>query len=154
MRHRLLELAGGIMLLDDSYNSNPASVRAALETLSVMATGRIVAVLGDMLELGESSPIWHERIGRLAAQMGVKVLILVGEFAEETARGAMDAPQAPQLIHRAESPLAALEILERELKPGDWVLVKASRAVGMEEVAQGLMEMASTGGSTATAKNH
>ncbi len=121
-------LAGGGIVINDAYNANPTSMRAALEHLSERARGRRrVAILGGMAELGPSGPSFHREIGLLAQELGVEELVAVGELARdyEAARWVPDAA-------------AALELLEGLIRPGDAVLVKASRAVGLEGIAPAL----------------
>jgi UDP-N-acetylmuramoyl-tripeptide--D-alanyl-D-alanine ligase len=125
-------LPGGAVLIDDCYNANPMSVRAAIDDLAENAPGRSVAVLGDMLELGPEALRFHREIGRYAAARGVELLVTVGPLAaamRETFDGESHAaPDAP----------AAVELLRPLLREGDTVLVKGSRGVGLERVAQAL----------------
>jgi len=120
-------LAGGGLLVNDAYNANPLSMRAALEHLVDRAAGRrAVAVLGEMAELGPDSPRYHEEIGAVARNLDVMV-IGVGELA----RGYEPAAWCPDAA-------AAVETAGRLIEPGDCVLVKASRAAGLEVVAEAL----------------
>ncbi|RQW89694.1 MAG: UDP-N-acetylmuramoyl-tripeptide--D-alanyl-D-alanine ligase [Geobacter sp.] len=128
----------GILLIDDSYNANPASMRAALTTVAgLKGTGRGIAVLGDMLEMGESSPAMHEEIGSLAAHC-VERLYLLGDMAEYVARGAMAGGLPAEAIILAQSHAEILDDLGRAMRPGDCVLVKGSRGMRMETVAEGI----------------
>jgi UDP-N-acetylmuramoyl-tripeptide--D-alanyl-D-alanine ligase len=128
----------GILLIDDSYNANPASMRAALTTVaSLTGAGRGIAVLGDMLELGESSPAAHEEIGRLAASC-VARLYLLGDMAESVARGAVTGGLPAESIVLAQSHAEILDDLTGAMKPGDCILVKGSRGMRMEKVAEGI----------------
>jgi UDP-N-acetylmuramoyl-tripeptide--D-alanyl-D-alanine ligase len=122
-----LELPGGGLAINDAYNANPTSTAAALRHLRDRAgSRRTVAVLGGMAELGSAGPAYHEEIGRLASELGIEVLA-VGELARDY--------DTPRWVPDAEAALAALgEILE----PGDVVLVKASRAIGLEGIAPAL----------------
>jgi UDP-N-acetylmuramoyl-tripeptide--D-alanyl-D-alanine ligase len=121
------ELAGGGLLLNDCYNANPVSMRAALEHLSERAGGRRrVAVLGDMRELGPAGPAYHEEIGELVRALGIERVIAVGGLAR--AYGGEWVPTADEAAAR----------LRAELRPGDAVLVKGSLAVGLEVVAENL----------------
>jgi UDP-N-acetylmuramoyl-tripeptide--D-alanyl-D-alanine ligase len=121
------ELPGGGLLLNDCYNANPASMRAALEHLTARAGGRRrVAVLGDMRELGPEGPAYHEEIAALVRQLGIERVIAVGELAR--AYGGEWVATAAE----------AAERLRAELRPGDVVLVKGSLAVGLEVVAENL----------------
>jgi UDP-N-acetylmuramoyl-tripeptide--D-alanyl-D-alanine ligase len=118
----------GVTVIDDSYNANPASAEAALRALVALGTGRrTVAVLGYLAELGEYERAGHERVGGLAAALGVDRLVVVGEPASPIHRGA-----GRQRQWKGESVLvadqaAAVAVLRRELRPGDVVLVKGSR---------------------------
>jgi UDP-N-acetylmuramoyl-tripeptide--D-alanyl-D-alanine ligase len=128
-RHQLGE---GIVLIDDCYNANPMSMRAALDELAATAAGRRVAVLGDMLELGANEQAFHLEIGAYAAARGVQLLVTVGPLAAPMA-GAF-AGEA----HALTDADAAAELLSGLLLPGDTVLVKGSRAVGLERVGLAL----------------
>jgi UDP-N-acetylmuramoyl-tripeptide--D-alanyl-D-alanine ligase len=134
MRGQRIALSGDIVVVNDCYNANPMSMRAALDDLAVSAPGRRVAVLGDMLELGPEETAYHEEIGRLAAGAGVRLLVTVGPLAERmgaTFDGAGDHRHAPDAR-------AAAALVPDLLEPGDTVLVKGSRGVGLEVVAQAL----------------
>jgi UDP-N-acetylmuramoyl-tripeptide--D-alanyl-D-alanine ligase len=132
MRGQRLELPGGIVVVNDCYNANPMSMRAALDDLAVSAAGRRIAVLGDMLELGPDELRFHEEIGAHARAAGVDVLVTVGPLAE-----AMAAPFGGE-THHASDAQAAARLVATLVAPGDTVLVKASRGVGLEAVAEGL----------------
>lgn len=129
---------GGILLIDDSYNANPASMRAALATVAELKEeGRGIAVLGDMFELGESSAAAHEEVGRLAARC-VERLYLMGSQAEYAARGALAGGMAAESIFLAKSHAEILDDLRGTMRPGDCILVKGSRGMRMEAVAEGV----------------
>jgi UDP-N-acetylmuramoyl-tripeptide--D-alanyl-D-alanine ligase len=131
-----LPLEGGGLLINDAYNANPTSMRAALEHLADRAgSRRRIAVLGDMAELGPDGPRYHREIGRFASQTGVDVLLAVGPLAAHYLEGQTEIPAA---VHVAGVP-EALATLEDVLQPGDCVLVKASRAMGLEAVAEALV---------------
>jgi UDP-N-acetylmuramoyl-tripeptide--D-alanyl-D-alanine ligase len=121
-----------VVLINDCYNANPMSMRAAIEDLGDTAPGRRVAVLGDMLELGAGSDGLHREIGAAAAQAGVEVLLAVGPLAQ-----AMRATFTGD-SHGAPDARAAAELLAGVIEPGDTVLVKGSRGVGLEVVADAL----------------
>jgi UDP-N-acetylmuramoyl-tripeptide--D-alanyl-D-alanine ligase len=130
-----LPLPGGGLLINDAYNANPDSMRAALAHLAETAgVRRRVVVLGEMAELGPGAPAFHEEIGREVARHGVEALVAVGELARGYLAGATGVP-----ITRwaADAPAAAAEAVE-VVRPGDCVLVKASRVVGLERVAEAL----------------
>jgi UDP-N-acetylmuramoyl-tripeptide--D-alanyl-D-alanine ligase len=136
---------GGFTVVNDAYNANPESMRAALATLAAMAAGRPTwAVLGEMRELGTSSAAEHEAIGRLVVGLGISNLLCVGEGTaamdlgarDETLRASSPHGEPPVFVHDAE---AAIAVLREQVQPGDVVLVKASRGVGLERVADALM---------------
>jgi len=130
-----LELPGGGLLVNDAYNANPVSMRAALVYLAERAGGRRrVAILGDMAELGPGAPEFHRQIGEDAARIGVDALVAVGELARGYLEGAAGVP----VTRWAPGAAAAVAAAEEVVEPGDCVLVKASRAVGLEVVAEAL----------------
>jgi UDP-N-acetylmuramoyl-tripeptide--D-alanyl-D-alanine ligase len=139
-RMEVTERDDGVMIVNDAYNANPESVRAALAALADMTAGgrRGFAVLGQMTELGEESQGSHEEVGRLAAQAGVAALIVVGEAAGPILAGTKSVPSwSGELLHVADA-RAAAAALEQRLAPGDVVLVKASHSVGLQAVALAL----------------
>src|SRR5947209_3819146 len=131
-------LPGGITLIDDCYNANPMSMRAALEDLAAASEGRSsarrVAVLGDMLELRPSERDFHEQLGPIAGRAGVDVLLTVGPLARSIGE------HFDGEVHAASDPAQAAELLEALLRPGDVVLVKGSRAVGLELVCRAVRD--------------
>lgn len=134
-RMRVVTLANGITVVDDSYNANPASMAAALQSLVEAPATRRIAVLGDMLELGAASVEQHRAVGRLAGSAGLTALYVHGDFARETAAGAASA-MAPDAIHVGASHAAIATALAADARHGDWVLVKGSRGQRMEEVVR------------------
>ncbi len=124
---------GGVTVLDDSYNANPESVASALATLG-KARGRKVAVLGDMCELGAASVSEHREAGRLAGTLGIDVVVAIGEFAAKLVEGAASA--GVRLCYGFNSRGEAAAALAGLIKDGDTVLVKGSRAVGLEEIVR------------------
>ncbi len=128
--------ADGVRVINDAYNANPESMRAALTALASMAgRGRAFAVLGQMAELGGNSRAWHEEIGAFAARAGVSGLVVVGEQAAPMLAGAKSEPGwQGELLHVPDGPAAVAAVAAR-IGPGDAVLVKASRAVGLWDVA-------------------
>lgn len=132
--------ADGVVVVDDSYNASPESVAAALRSLAAMTLppgARTWAVLGEMRELGESSVTEHRAVGRLVTQLGIDRLVVVGEAAQEIAQGAADEGGAVAMT--VTDAAAAITQLTDELRPGDHVLVKASRAVGLDRVVSALV---------------
>ncbi len=140
----------GIWLLDDSYNASPLSLRGALDVLGHVGGGRArrtVVVLGEMRELGSRSHAMHVESGRDVAGAGVDLLVAVGGAdADALVEGALGAGLEPSAVRRAPDAVAALEIARAEIQAGDRVLVKGSRAMGMERVVQGLCDWSPAGG--------
>ena len=137
MRGQRIELPGPVVVVDDCYNANPMSMRAALDDLAATAPGRRVAVLGDMLELGPDEHRFHAEIGAYASECGVDVLVTVGPLAAAIAgefRGGE--------LHGAADAAGAAALVCELVLPGDTVLVKGSRGVGLEVVAQALQAAA------------
>jgi UDP-N-acetylmuramoyl-tripeptide--D-alanyl-D-alanine ligase len=131
-RGERLELGEGIVLVNDCYNANPVSMRAALDHLASFEGGRRIAVLGEMAELGPEAPRYHREIGEHARLHGVDLVIGVGEPAREY--------YPDELVG---SPVEAAELLAAQLGAGDAILVKGSRSAGLEAVAEtlpGLLE--------------
>jgi len=138
-RMEVTERPDGVVVVNDAYNASPEAVAAALAALRVMADGRrAYAVLGRMAELGERSREFHEQAGVAAARAGLAGLIAVGDAAAPMLTGAKSVPGfAGELLAVPDGP-AAVAALEERLRPGDVVLVKASRAVGLQTVALAL----------------
>jgi UDP-N-acetylmuramoyl-tripeptide--D-alanyl-D-alanine ligase len=130
-----IELPGGGVLINDAYNANPVSMKAALDQLVERASGRRrVAVLGDMAELGPDAPGYHREVGGYASTAGVDVLLAVGPLAAHYLEGQVEIPVTRHVATVDEAVLA----LEELLQPGDCVLLKASRALGLERLADAL----------------
>jgi UDP-N-acetylmuramoyl-tripeptide--D-alanyl-D-alanine ligase len=141
-RMELTERADGILIVNDAYNANPESMRAALKTLAGLAgpahQRRTWAVLGEMAELGPTAVLEHDAIGRLAVRLDISRLVAVGERARPIAQGgALEGSWNGESTWVPDTD-AAVELLRRELAPGDVVLVKASRSAGLERVALAL----------------
>ncbi len=146
-RMEVSERADGLLLVNDAYNANPASMAAALDTLAELGTSRrrnhpavrTVAVLGDMLELGESSPDEHSEVGRRTAELGIDRLLVVGADAQSVVDGAVTAgyPKEKATMFSSISELAAA--LSAEASPSDVVLLKASRSIGLEVLADRML---------------
>jgi UDP-N-acetylmuramoyl-tripeptide--D-alanyl-D-alanine ligase len=132
LRGERLALSGGVVLINDCYNANPMSMRAAIDDLAETAPARRVAVLGDMLELGPDASRFHREIGAHAAERGVELLVTVGPLAVAMREGFTGE------THCVEDARAAAELLGVKLRDGDSVLVKGSRGVGLEHVGEAL----------------
>jgi UDP-N-acetylmuramoyl-tripeptide--D-alanyl-D-alanine ligase len=126
--------ARGVRVLDDAYNANADSTLAALQTLADLpCAGRRLAVLGDMAELGAHSAAAHAEVGQRAAELGIQI-IAVGRLAGLTAQAARDA--GAQAVEEFSDVLAAGRALKSAARAGDVVLLKASRATGLERVGE------------------
>jgi UDP-N-acetylmuramoyl-tripeptide--D-alanyl-D-alanine ligase len=138
-RMEVTERADGVIIINDAYNASPEAVAAALSALGVMAAGgRAYAVLGRMAELGERSPEFHEQAGVLAARTGLTGIVAVGAEAAPILTGAKSVPGfAGELLAADDGPAAVAALADR-LRQGDVVLVKASRAAGLQTVALAL----------------
>jgi UDP-N-acetylmuramoyl-tripeptide--D-alanyl-D-alanine ligase len=142
-----LRRAGAWRILDDSYNASPDAMVAALELLAELP-GRHVAVLGEMRELGAAADEQHRAVGRRAASLA-DVLVVVGEAAAWLAEGAREAGMAPSAVRLVADREAALGHLLAELRPGDTVLVKASRGVELDRIVAALERAAAPVGAQA-----
>ena len=130
---------GGVCVINDAYNSNPDSLQAALETLkSFPVRGKVIAVLGDMAELGESSEPAHSEAGEQVAKLGLNGLIAVGQWGDVMVRAAQGAGLAN--VAAFEDAAHAGKALAMKLTPGDVVLVKGSRSAKLERVLGALRE--------------
>ncbi len=125
----------GVRFVLDCYNANPSSMRAGLELLADLApSGRRLAVLGDMLELGHYTRLLHRELGRQVAHAGVREVVLVGEYADEVAAAATTAGMPAGRIHVAADARSATPILRALARSGDTVLLKASRRLRLEDM--------------------
>ena len=128
---------GGRVFLNDAYNANPESMRAAIDALvSWEGAGRTIAVLGDMLELGEASASEHEELGRIVARKGVDLVFVLGQFARNVAEGAAHENMSTDAVAVCKDHADAARLLVSVSAPGDVILVKGSRAVAMERVLE------------------
>ena len=133
-RGERLELPGGIVLVNDCYNANPVSMRAALDHLATLEAPRTVAVLGEMGELGPGSAGYHREVGEHARAQGIDFVVGVGLPARDY--------DPDELVA---DPAEAAELLAAQLEPGDAVLVKGSRSAGLEAVAEQLVPLVGAG---------
>ncbi|MEW2399111.1 UDP-N-acetylmuramoyl-tripeptide--D-alanyl-D-alanine ligase [Streptomyces sp. NPDC046862] len=141
-RMEVTERPDGVTVVNDAYNANPESMRAALRALAAMGKGRRTwAVLGKMAELGDEALAEHDAVGRLAVRLNVGKLVAVGgREASWLQLGAYnEGSWGEESVHVSDAQ-AAVDLLRSELRPGDVVLVKASRSVGLESVAQALLD--------------
>jgi UDP-N-acetylmuramoyl-tripeptide--D-alanyl-D-alanine ligase len=150
-RMEVTERPDGVTVVNDAYNANPESMRAALRTLAVMSAGktrRTIAVLGVMAELGEGAREEHMDLGRFAVRLDVSQLVVVGEPAGGIHAGAvLEGSWGAESVHVPDVD-AAVALLREQLAPGDVVLVKGSRSAGLERVAAALLEPGLSGSGT------
>lgn len=138
-RMERLALPRNVILINDTYNANPQSVAVALRSLvSLKGASRGVAVLGDMAELGVQAAAAHRETGRLAAELGVELLFVLGEHAGEIAAGALEAGMDTERIHVGKDHKETAARVREVLRGNDWVLVKGSRVMRMERIVQAL----------------
>jgi UDP-N-acetylmuramoyl-tripeptide--D-alanyl-D-alanine ligase len=132
----------GFQVVADCYNANPSSMKMALETVgSVESAGRRIAVLGDMLELGEQAASLHEEIGKRVPQMDFQWLCTFGPLAENIRKGAIVSGMPQERALHFSTRAEIVDFLNEELQQGDIVLVKGSRGMKLEEVVEGLRKL-------------
>jgi UDP-N-acetylmuramoyl-tripeptide--D-alanyl-D-alanine ligase len=141
MRMEIIPLKGGKTLINDAYNANPYSMELALETLvEVKGKGRAIAVLGDMLELGNFEKEAHEQLGERVSEFAIDFLLALGEEAPIVVESAIRHGFPIERTRIVESHSEAISLLEQMVENGDWILVKGSRRMAMEKIVEGLTE--------------
>ncbi len=141
MRMEVVPLQGGMTVINDAYNANPYSMEFALETLvEVKDKGRTIAVLGDMLELGNFTKEAHQRIGQKVSQLSIDFLVAMGEEAPVVIESAIRYGFPKERAQVVESHSEAVSLIKRIIQNGDWILVKGSRRMTMEKIVEGLKE--------------
>ena len=141
-RMHVVDRPDGVTIVDDSYNANPDSMRAALKALAVLAgrDRRSIAVLGEMLELGPGAREAHDAIGRLCVRLNIGLTIVVGDGARAIRDGANHEGSWGDEVVLADDLEVATAFLESELRPGDVVLVKSSYGAGLWKLGDVLVE--------------
>lgn len=140
MRMETVVTATGITVLNDAYNANPTSMKAAVDTLAAMQpTGKRIAVLGDMAELGNLTDLAHFEVGEAVGRSGIELLITVGRKARRICEGARAEGMDAESMWACEDVAEALGVLRHSVIEGDVVLVKGSRVMGMEAVVEGMV---------------
>jgi UDP-N-acetylmuramoyl-tripeptide--D-alanyl-D-alanine ligase len=137
-RGTLVHLAKNIRLIDDSYNSNPAALESALKALVPLPSKRKIAVLGDMLELGEREVEYHNQAGRQVAEFGWNILVTVGILSQHMAEGALSSGMRTDQIISFKNSEEAAEEISPLIQEGDLILVKASRKIEIEKIVERL----------------
>jgi UDP-N-acetylmuramoyl-tripeptide--D-alanyl-D-alanine ligase len=139
-RMRPVRMPDGALLIDDCYNANPSSTKAALLTVThlIKGKGKAIAVLGDMLELGPTELDLHRDVGRFAAGAGLSLLVCFGKRAQALGEGAEEAGLPARNIEYTEDPSEAVRLVQAQVRPEDVVLVKGSRGMKMERISDSL----------------
>jgi UDP-N-acetylmuramoyl-tripeptide--D-alanyl-D-alanine ligase len=141
MRMEIIHLARGATLINDAYNANPRSMEVALETLAeVKGRGRAIAVLGDMMELGDFTEEAHQSLGRKAGDLSIDLLFVLGEQAPIVVEFALRHGFESTRAKVVESHSEAIALLKERMQEGDWILVKGSRRMAMERIVESLRE--------------
>lgn len=140
MRMEVIRLDNGITIINDAYNANPKSMAYALETVSMLKReGRAIAVLGDMLELGDFTEEAHRNIGKLIGRLSIDFLLAMGDQSSIVVQWAIKNGLSPESAKIIESHHEAVLILKEIARPRDWILIKGSRKMAMEMVVKGLL---------------
>ena len=146
IRDRFLSDGLAVQVIDESYNSNPAALSSVLRDLrDLQWNGRKVLVLGGMLELGKQALELHRQVGREVSRSGIEALIAVGEAASGIAEGAINGGMSTNAVVRVEDAEGAIEALVPKLRNNDFILVKASRGIGLEIVVRNLRQLSEGG---------
>jgi len=146
MRFENVQLTNGVRVVNDSYNANPQSMKAAFRTVGgAKRAGRFIAVLGDMFELGEQAVQLHRDVGVAAAEAGVDELYLMGDHSVDVANGAARGGLNGERVHVADTMDELVADVEKIMKAGDVILIKGSRAMRMERLAEYLKREIGTG---------
>jgi UDP-N-acetylmuramoyl-tripeptide--D-alanyl-D-alanine ligase len=141
MRMEVIPLKGGKILINDTYNANPRSMELALETLAeTKGKGKAIAVLGDMMELGDFAEEAHRQIGEKIKDLSIDLLLAMGEMAPLVVESAIRHGFEPKRARIVEVHSEATSILEEVAREGDWILIKGSRRMAMEKIVADLIE--------------
>ena len=137
-RFGMVQLKGNILLIDDTYNANPSSLKAAMETVGALRTGggRLIVGLGDMLELGDAAARSHRYAGEIVVKAGAVYLLAMGEHAREMQQGAIGAGMPLEHIEVVQHHGEMAEKIMEEMKDRDTVFLKGSRRIGLEKVSE------------------
>ena len=138
-RTQLITLKSGVHIINDSYNANPGSMAMALRTLADLRNqGRAAAALGDMLELGSVAVQAHQQLGEQACRHNLDLLVAYGDYRDQVAEAARASGMAANQVYAVASQAEGVRVLKAFLKPGDWLLVKGSRGMRMENLIHAL----------------
>jgi len=140
MRMEVVKLKNGINLINDAYNANPKSMSYALETLvKIKGEGRAIAVLGDMLELGDFTEEAHRNLGKLVGMLSIDFLLVMGDQSPVVVESAIRNGLLREKTNIVETHNEAVMLLKQIARNGDWILVKGSRKMAMERIVEGLL---------------
>ncbi len=147
-RFMLTPLPGDIILVDDTYNSNPASLKAAVDSVKDLAEGkrRLIVGLGEMMELGDETVLSHREAGGMIADLGVSYFLAIGEHARDMVTGALDNGLPPEKVMIVGSQDEMCRKIRDVIREGDLIFLKGSRMMGLEKVSEGLKEEMVKGG--------
>jgi UDP-N-acetylmuramoyl-tripeptide--D-alanyl-D-alanine ligase len=139
-RFSLIPLFNGATLVDDTYNANPSSLKAALESAAAMVgkEARLIVGLGDMMELGSAAVSLHRDAGRMVAKFNAACLVTIGEYSQEIRNAAIEGGMTPSRVHSVTSHNEMAEIISAEIKKGDLILLKGSRKMDLGKVVNNL----------------
>jgi len=142
-RFELIPLPGGIILADDTYNANPSSLKAALDSVKALAVegGRIIVGLGEMMELGDAAVTAHQEAGRMVAEVGAQHFLVMGEHGREMAKGAVESGMHRNRVEVVKSHSEMVRRIRQEMREGDLIFLKGSRKVALEKVVNGLKDI-------------
>ena len=140
MRLNIISIKDNISIINDCYNASPDSMKSAIEVLTKIKSNSKIAVLGDMLEMGEFADNSHYEIGKICFEKKVDIIVAIGEKARFIAKGALDKGFKKDNIYTIKDNNEASQILDNVLRPNDVVLIKGSRGMKMEEIVQSLQE--------------
>ncbi len=141
-RFNLVHLPGGITLVDDTYNSNPTSLKAALNSIEALVNGSggVIVGLGEMMELGDESTASHQEAGRLVAEIGAKSFMAIGEHAPEMVRGAIESGMNSKKAKVVTSHNEMVKIISDEMRKGDLIFIKGSRKMNLGKIVDDLKD--------------
>ncbi len=139
MRMNVIDRGQQVRILDDAYNANPQSMRAALQTLASSQREYKMAILGDMFELGPMGPTLHSAVGQVAGESNISCLVAIGQLSEHMAQAA-DAAQVPE-VYWFPTKEEALPTIAKLVRPNAAILVKASRGMAFEDVTSYLLSI-------------
>jgi len=137
-RFQIIDLNGGIRIIDDTYNANPSSLRAALQTIKELRNHSLVVGLGEMMELGKEASKYHYDAGQLVASMRARYLVALGEHGRQIIEGALKGGMDAKQTHLSTSHAEMIDVLKARAREGDIIFLKGSRKVALDEVVEAI----------------